>query len=205
VPIVQLNALSLGDKLGELVNASLDAASENNEAAVVIFPDVVTAEQVVALINALCSCPSGRWYRTDDGVDPDPSGNLHLVGLRWVLKESTSVNYVLGFATLNTMPFTRHSPFTALFVRIKEQKRTPSHKEDGRVQVHLADLDSTFPSQKAHDRVTEETKKHRAKMVEATRAPAARARVTFSLSAADANNLCAPKRVALEKEEVKQK
>jgi hypothetical protein len=205
VPIVQLNALSLGDKLGDLVNASLDAASENNEAAVVIFPGVVTAEQVVALINALCACPSGRWYRTDDGVDPDPAGTLHLVGLRWVLKESTSVNYVLGFATLDTMPFTRHSPFTALFLRIKEKKRTPSNKEDGRVQVHLADLDSTFPSQKAHDKVTEETKKHRAKLVESTHAPGARARVTFSLSANAASNLCAAKKVVLEKQEAKQK
>src|SRR5437588_505053 len=78
--IVLLDALSRGDKLGEFVNANLDAASENNEAAVIIFPEIVSADQIVALINTLCSCPTGRWYRTDDGIDPDPSGDLHLVG-----------------------------------------------------------------------------------------------------------------------------
>jgi hypothetical protein len=81
-----------------------------------------------------------------------------LIGLRWVLKDDTAVNYVLGFASIPSMPLTRQSPFTALFLRIKDEKRTPSDLEDGRVQVHLADLDSTFGSQAAHDKVLELTK-----------------------------------------------
>ena len=201
MPIVQLNALTLGNKLGSLLNATLDAASEGHEAAVVIFPDITTGAQIVEVVNALCNCPSGRWYRTDDGIDPDPKGNLHLVGLRWILKESTSVNYVLGFANIDTMSFTRQSPFMALFLRIKEEKRTDKHQEDGRVQVHLADLDSTFRPQAVHDLVWEQTKKHRKKFVDADKSAGARARVTFAFSADTAAKLCPPKKVALVKAE----
>jgi len=65
-----LNALKLGEQLGSLISASLDAASEAHEAAVVIFPDITTEGDVVEVINSLCRCPSGRWHRTDDGIDP---------------------------------------------------------------------------------------------------------------------------------------
>jgi hypothetical protein len=200
LPIVQLNALAEGARLGNLLNAHLDVASDSHEAAVIILPDITKECHIIELVNNLCSNPSGRWYRTDDGIDPDPSGALCLVGLRWVLKTGTSVNYVLGFAPLPTMPFTRQSPFTALFLRIKEHKRTPAHREEGRVQVHLADLDSTFYPQERHDQVWELTKKARANQVEPNMTRAARARVTFALPEGCVNALCQPKHVAIEKE-----
>jgi hypothetical protein len=201
LPIIQLRALFEGQELGGLLNAHLDAASDVYEAAALIFPDVNTAPEVVELVNALCSDRSGRWYRTDSGIDPDPSGILRLIGLRWVLKEDKHVNFVLGFASLDTMPFTRQSPFTALFLRIREQKRTPARREDGRVQVHLADLDSMFHPQAQHDQVWELTRKHRANSVEPRMTAAARARVTFSVSNEAARSLCAGRIVALENEE----
>lgn len=201
LPIVQLNALAEGTSLGSLLNAHLDAASDSHEAAVIILPDITEESHVIAVVNALCADVSGRWYRTDDGIDPDPSGRLSLVGLRWVLKTGTSVNYVLGFSPLVTMPFTRQSPFTALFLRIKEHKRTPAHREEGRVQVHLADLDSTFHPQERHDQVWELTKKARENQVEPNMTKAARARVTFALSADSANQLCQARHVPIEKEE----
>ncbi|GEM_PF-1752497 len=200
LPIVQLRALSEGNQLGGQLNSHLDDASDSHEAVAIIFPDVVTPQDIVALVNALCSDPSGRWYRTDDGIDPDESGALRLIGLRWILKGGTSVNYVLGFASLATMPLTRRSPFTALFLRVKEEKRTPAHREDGRVQVHLADLDSTFHPQLVHDRIWEQTKATRANHVEPQMTSAARARVTFSVSPEAAANLCPAKTVTLEKD-----
>jgi hypothetical protein len=199
LPIVQLEALAEGERLGGLLNTYLDAAGEGHEAAVVIFPDVNGEQEVVALVNALCSDPSGRWYRTDDGIDPDPAGVLSLIGLRWILKSNASVNYVLGFSSLKTMPFTRQSPFTALFLRINEIKRTPPDREDGRVQVHLADLDSKFYPQATHDKVWELTKKKRANHVEPGLTAAARARVTFSVSPEAAQQLCPSKKVLREK------
>jgi hypothetical protein len=71
-------------------------------------------------------------------------------------------------------------PFTALFLRLIETKRTPLHRENGLVQVYLADLDSTLHPQKMHDHVWELTKRYRANRVEPQFAAAARARVTFS-------------------------
>ncbi len=199
LPIVQLAALSEGEQLGGLLNTHLDAAGDGHEAAVVILPDVNGEQEIVTLVNILCSDPSGRWYRTDDGIEPEPSGNLSLIGLRWILKGGASVNYVLGFSSLKTMPFTRQSPFTALFLRIKEKKRTPADLEDGRVQVHLADLDSTFHPQERHDQVWALTKKVRANHVEQHLTAAAKARVTFSVSTKAAELLCPPKKVAREK------
>jgi hypothetical protein len=195
-----LNALTEGVKLGALLNAQLDAAGESHEAAVVILPDVNTEDEIVALVNALCSDPSGRWYRTEDGISPDPDGKLSLVGLRWILSNDTHVNYVLGFGSIKSMPLTRQSPFTAIFLRIKDEKMTPLHREDGRIQVHLADLDSKLPSQTAHDELLELTKIYRANRVEPNMLPVARARVTFAVSPGAAETLCVPRRVRIEKD-----
>jgi hypothetical protein len=151
LPIVQLKALEQGARLPELLNTQLDAAAERNEAVAIIFPDVVTSSDIVQLTNLLCADPARRWYRTDAEIAPDEAGVLGLIGIRWVLTSDKSVNYVLGFANIDTMPQTRRSPFTALFLRVCEEKRTPSHKEDGRIQVHLADLDSLLTPQAVHD------------------------------------------------------
>jgi hypothetical protein len=197
-PIVKLEALNDGEQLGPNLSAYLDAASENHEASAIILPDVVGQQDIVKLVNLLCADPEQRWYRTEDGIDKDPSGKLTFVGLRWILKSGASVNYVLGFTDIETMPQTRRSPFTVLFLRIKEDKRTEERREDGRMQVHLADLDSTFTPQKIHDTVAEATKKTRKNLVEPHLNLAARARVTFSIATAEAHELCAPRIVKLE-------
>ena len=199
MPVVILSALEQGKSLGKLINDSLDSAAESHEAAVVIFPDIITASQIVDLINILCDCDSGRWYRTDDGIDPDPTKASSLVGLRWVLPSGESVNYALGFASIDTMSFTRHSPFTAIFLRIRDEKRTPKHKEDGKVQVHLADLDSTYTPQSVHDMVWKKTEEYRARLVEKEKSYRAKAKVTFALPLDEAKRLCKPKTVKLEK------
>jgi hypothetical protein len=200
-PIVKLHALSEENQLGPTLNSYLDAASKSNEAAAIIFPDIVTPQDIITLVNCLCADPSGRWYRTEDGITKDPSGSLTFIGLRWVLQSGTSVNYVLGFSDIDTMPQTRRSPFTALFLRITDEKRTPAHREDGRVQVHLADLDSTFHPQAVHDYVSEATKQTRSNQVESHLTLAARARVTFSIATTMAHTLCQPRSVILEKDE----
>lgn len=199
LPIIQLDALSQTN-LAELINAQLDAASESHEAAVIIFPGVDSERQVVDLINNLCASPSARWYWTTDGIDAHSDDGIRVIGLRWILSSGSSVNYVLGFSSLPTMPLTRQSPFTAIFLRIKEEKRTPPHREDGRIQVHLADLDSTFHPQERHDQITELTKAYRANRVEPHMRPVARARVTFAVGKDEAARLCDSRRVVIEKE-----
>jgi hypothetical protein len=196
LPIVQLRALEEGQNLSRLLNTQLDAASKRNEAAAIIFPDIRTPQEIVALVNLLCDDPNQRWYWTKDGIEQSDSASL--IGLRWILPKGKSVNYVLGFAPISTMPQTRQSPFTALFLRIKDDKRTPSHRENGLVQVHLADLDSTFHPQALHDEVWELTRKTRGLHVEDHMSLAARARVTFSVSSEAANALRNPKTVIIE-------
>ncbi len=181
LPIVQLGALAEGNRLGSLLSMQLDVASRSHEAAALIFPDITTQDGIVALVNALCDDPSGRWYRTDESVDANESAPMSLIGLRWVLTEDKSVNLVLGFAPLETMPLTRQAPFTTLFLRIVDEKRTPSQREDGRIQVHLADLDSTYHPQERHDKIWDLTKQMRANQVELHMTTAARARNLFSI------------------------
>lgn len=198
LPIVVPEALRQGKDLGGFLNANLDAAAESHEAAAVIMPDVKSEEDIVALVNALCSDPSERWYWTDDGVSPDPAGAVKLIGLRWVLKSNESVNYVLGFAAVKSMPFTRQSPFFAIFLRIKDHKMTPIEREGGRVKVHLADLDSRLESQALHNEYLELTKPYRKNRVEPHMLPVARAKVTFAISPEVAKGLCAPRKVEIE-------
>jgi hypothetical protein len=200
LPIVIPEALKEGKSLGAFLNANLDAAAESHEAAAIIMPDVRTERDVVALVNALCSDPSGRWYWTNDGVSPDPDGAVRLIGLRWVLKSNESVNYVLGFAAIKSMPFTRQSPFAAIFLRIKDHKMTKVEREDGRIKVHLADLDSRLESQELHDEYLLLTKPYRANRVEPQFLPVARAKVTFAVSPEAAEALCPPRKVEIEAE-----
>ena len=197
LPIVIPEAMK-GESLGGFLNANLDAAGESHEAAVVIFPYVKTEADIATLVNDLCSDPSGRWYWTDDGISPDPGGAVRLIGLRWVLKSDKSVNYVLGFAAVKSMPFTRQSPFAAIFLRIKDDKRTSIEREEARIKVHLADLDSRLETQALHDKYLELTKPYRKNRVEPHMLPVARAKVTFAVSPEAANALCPPKRVEIE-------
>ena len=194
LPIVQLDALTTPD-LAEFLNAQLDAAARTHEAVALIFPDVSSPEDVVALCNRLCEDPSGRWYRAaaDDGA----AGDLALIALRWVLPTGRSVNHVLGFAPLATTPATRRGPFTALVLRVLDEKRTPARQEDGRVQVHLADLDSGIRPQELHDRVWEATKQKKSLHVEPHLAVGARARVTFSVPAELRAHLADAREVAI--------
>lgn len=195
LPIVQLDALATPD-LPQLLNAQLDAAARSHEAVLLIFPDIDTADGVVALCNRLCEDPAGRWYRADIGAS-DAGTGIAMIALRWVLPSAASVNHVLGFAPLPTSPATRRSPFTALVVRLVDQKRTPERKEDGRIQVHLADLDSGIRPQELHDRVWAATQKKKASYVEPHLADTARARVTFSVPIDVAQNLCAAREVGI--------
>jgi len=192
LPIVQLDALTTPDLAGFL-NAQLDAAARSHEAVALIFPDVETADDVVELCNRLCEDPSGRWYRATS----DASRDVTLIALRWVLPGGQSVNHVLGFAPLATTPATRRAPFTSLVLRVVGDKRTAARQEDGRVQVHLADLDSGIRPQELHDRVWEATRQKKALHVEPHLAAAARARVTFSVPADVGARLVEPRTVEI--------
>lgn len=195
VPIVQLGALSHGDSLDEVLNEQLDAVAEHHEAAVLIFPDVVRDADIARLVALLCEGKSGRWYRTEHAKSDNEA--VKLVELRWILPSGNSVNLVLGFSSLPTMPVTRRSPFTAMFFRLKDRKRQKEEREDGRMIVHLADLDSTFRPQKWHDIVWERTKAMKKLYVQPELGFAARAKITFTIAADAAKNLPKPRQTTI--------
>ena len=192
LPIVQLDALTTAE-LPQFLNVQLDAAARSHEAVALIFPDITTAADIVALCNRLCEDPCGRWYRVESGS----ANGLALIGLRWVLASGSSVNHVLGFAPVPTAPATRRAPFTALVLRVADANRTPSKHEDGKVQVHLADLDSGLRPQELHDRVWRATETKKAMFVEPALAAGARARVTFSIPTDVGEQLCPAREVTV--------
>lgn len=178
------------DDLGTRLTVHLDGISASNgEAAQVVLPSVRTAEDVVGLINALCK--NERWYWNEVAWDQGTPTSL-LVGLRWILPSNLSVNHVLGFANLDTLPVTRRSPFTTLVLRTIDHKRSEIKTEGGRQQVHLADMDSTLYPQSKHDQVWDATKKLKRQFVQENGPlwAAARARVTFALPLELRSKLC---------------
>ncbi|MCH8344300.1 MAG: hypothetical protein IH983_09945 [Planctomycetes bacterium] len=199
VPFVELDALSTPD-LGDVLNTRLDAASNCHEAVMFIFPDIGTPEGVVDLVNRLCS--NQRWYCTNDRLEPAPEDTC-LVGLRWILPSDKSVNHVLGFAPFSTMPLTRRGPFVGLVLRIGDRLRArpPRKLENGRVQVHLADMDSLTPRQERHDQMWEQTEANKDLYVEPELALAAKAHVTFSLPLELNCHLVEPKSVIIVEEQ----
>jgi hypothetical protein len=180
------------DDLGERLAVHLDGITKSNgEAAQVVFPSVHTAADAVSLVNALCK--SKRWYWDEVPFDDGNQTSL-LIGLKWILPSNISVNYVLGFSTLETMPVTRHSPLTTLVLRTSDHKRSEGKSDLGRVQVHLADMDSGLYPQSRHDSVWEATKKAKRLFVEENGPlwAAARARVTFAVPLSLRDHLCPP-------------
>lgn len=178
------------DDLGKRLTVHLDGiAASKGEAAQVVLPSVRSADDAVELVNALCK--SDRWY-WNEVPWKDGTPTAFLVGLRWILPSNTSVNYVLAFSDLETMPITRRSPFTTLVLRTSDHKRTRIELDNGRQQVHLADMDSGLYPQERHDQVVEATMKLKRQFVQENGPlwSAARARITFAIPFDMKSKLC---------------
>jgi len=173
------------------INGTLTRASRSFEGVILIFPGIETQQDLIRLINHVCGDKSWYWTQITWNQENEKSG---LVGLRWILPDGKSVNLVLGFAPLSSMPLTRRAPFTALILRVQKEKRSPKPwvLEDDRMQVHLADLDSQIESARIHEQIWELTKKYRKNIVEAELTSAARARITFSFPLELMEHLCQP-------------
>lgn len=188
------HALSRTD-LAKFLNEILDLAASQREAALIMFPDVFGPHDIVTLINALCA--DSRWYWADQREDGQPDTST-LVGLRWKLPGGDSVNHVLGFAEIDSMPLTRRAPITALVMRIRDDKRTGKKKENGLIQVHLADMDPGVPEEAKFKRLWAKTEDLKRRLVAQQDAHAARARVTFAIEKEVARLLARPTIVTTE-------
>lgn len=186
--------------IGETLCVRLDAAAPQYEAVQFIFPDIETPEQIAHLVNNLCI--SDRWYLSDRDQGIPPEGS-RLVSLRWILPSNKSVNHVLGFAPFATTPLTRRAPFVSLALRVHDELRAikPINErklEDGRVQVHLADMESGLEGDSLK-RWWDRTEIAKQQHVEPHLLPAARARITFCLTDNIEANFVEPRNVQVEK------
>lgn len=148
------------------------------EAVQFILPRVQSPEDAIQLLSNLGAHP--RWYTTSI---PNEQGDEDLVGLRWRLPGGRYVSWVLGFAPLETMPFTRRAPYTALFMRMKAPEfHDPDRPtEDDLLAVHLADVPHRLSSESLLQKWWRNTRQTKTELLAGELTSAARARVTFSL------------------------
>jgi hypothetical protein len=159
------------------------------EAADVIFPGITGVAGVTELILQLCG--SKQWgcreLEPSEGIDDSVS-----IGLRWYLPGQRWMSWVLGFADLSTMPFTRRAPVTAISLRTAPPGPAPrwayelgaESKSDSRdltatvCPVHLADM-QTFEDERKVAEWWSATKKSVKRKIGA--GPSSKAALTFSL------------------------
>lgn len=183
------------------LNAFLDGAHLKAEAVLLVFPDVKTLADLTGLIRALCASP--RWHCVELTTD-DLANKALLLGLRWRLPDDKYINYVLGFASFEEMPRTRHAPYTAMILRTGPTGRAPAiaykhgvnPKDDLRanepppIPVHLADMPDLLPTEEDVARVWRQTTQLKGRELTGDAfSEAARAKVTFSLPASARDEL----------------
>lgn len=177
-----------GSVVGEL-GPLLREPPKELEALQVVFPEesLNSVEGVVNLVNDLCQSESWYWEEVDI---PNEYRDEHLlVGLRWKIPSTDCVSWVLGFADIETMPFTRRAPFLALAFRTKpapEDDNDPS-------RAHLAHMTTPFEEQEKHDAVWAKTEERRGELLKGELEHAAKARVAFCLPRETTARLCQPK------------
>jgi hypothetical protein len=178
-------------KIVSVVQTFLESTVGKAEAAQVIFPDIARAEDIIDLTNALCA--TGKWFCSE--VESAEAKQTLLIGLRWLLPDEQHLNWVLGFANLDSMPLTRRSPYTALILRPGAPGRVPSIAQDkpnevkerrldrGKIPVHLADMETQSKirdeSLKGMWGATQRKKKER--IANDQMGHAAKAKITFSI------------------------
>lgn len=162
------------DGLAQRLQPILEAAAGTAEALQIILPGVATAERIVDVINILCRHPSWYWEKIPS-TQADASG-CFLLGLRWSLPSEGARSWTLGFAPIDSMPFTRRfvgAPFSALVFRTI----TPPPDEKLPGVVHLAYM----PTLGAPESYWAKTSKLKSELVGDAFPDAAKAKVTFSL------------------------
>lgn len=165
-------------ELASIVTDLLIEQMERVEIVQLVFPHIKTELDLVGLLNALCRKEAGWYWEEIQGGDEIWA----LVGLRWILPGSDHVAWTVGFGPFGFLPVTRRSPLTSIVVRVTTTKRSENTLDtNGRMPVHLADMDDLLPSQSARDKLTRATSEAKSIYLNGSSTEAARARVTFKV------------------------
>lgn len=133
----QVVAERLDDVLFALVVDSAMRGIGSADVMMLVFPYVRDDAALADLVGQLVGLPD--WWWEDRSR---PQDRVVRVGLRWLLPDRAHVSWVLGFAPMPWVPFTRRAPATALVMRVQTDAHTvPAEEpEDGLRGVHLAHM-----------------------------------------------------------------
>lgn len=161
------------------INETLIEASNQSDcdAAILVFPEVETLDDLVGLFNVLCEHDS--WSSREDKF-PDKSQGGHDrigVGIRWVMP-CKSESFALGFGPFGFMPPTRRSPYTAITLPVCEKG---VHRKGDSAERHLCDMANDIWTLDKFNDLWSKTEKMKAEEVSEFDSNAAKAKVTFSI------------------------
>lgn len=154
---------TLGADANEIVGGA--GSADNVEAVLLLFPSVRSVEDLATLIGTLCAHDAWTW------VEIDPAGDgLVRVGLRWAVPDTDLVSWVLAFGDIESQPYTRRSPVTALTIRTRPPANDFGGLDLAKINAHL--------DQPVYDRFMAATKRDKAMLLNGEFEDGARARVT---------------------------
>jgi hypothetical protein len=191
--IVVAGAQLDADRVADL-NLAIGAVAVQSEMISIHFPDITTPEQIASLTAELARHPD--WNCVEVTLEEGHPAEIVLVGVRWAMPDTHNSAFALGFANIETMPFTRRGPSTSLLFRLGDPGLVPGIVFDdpdevtkrkldaGRIPVHLADLDPGLPNSVATKKYWRATEQAKTKKLEKDALRGiAKAKMTFSLPA----------------------
>lgn len=135
--VFDLNDEALGEKIDHLLINLVE--NQKIEVAQIIFKKTISPEDVVRLINRLCT--EGSWYWKKIEIENKSRFPHLLVGLRWMLPSRKRPMWTLGFSPFEPMPVTRkfvRAPFSAIAFRPSDPE---DFKDDSKNKgMHIADM-----------------------------------------------------------------
>ena len=176
-----------------IVDDALNHSAEEGVVAILVFPELRTAEDIARLIDVLAA--GERWRVTLPPRGDHPYDDA-LVGLWWTTPAGDKTS-VMGLAPLGEMPVTRRAPHVALIAWCGPHlnEHTPPTAREGEVGLVSMPLPEVLRDPEAYKAAW---KKTRADVRAATSFPrdgAARPHLAFSLPAALRERI-APRAVA---------
>lgn len=166
-----------GEEVEVIQETLTEAASDDVDAVILIFPEVELLADLVGLINLLNQHEA--WSCAEDKhPDSSAAGRPRVgLGMRWKMPCDTS-SFALGFGPFGFLPPTRRSPYTAITLPVCKKG---VHREGDPSERHLCDMANDLWTGEQFDKLWAGTSALKAKLIESNDNEAAKAKVTFAL------------------------
>jgi hypothetical protein len=161
-----------GDAVDKTISDAIDA--EGTSTISLIFPSVVTVDDLLHLIEELASC--SLIFLEERSLFED------YVCLAFRVRLGTKVSWVSGFGNFDFFPITRQSPYTEIAFRVKPRPDyTIVLKSAPENVLHLADLSMPGFKRSTFERMWQSSLDHTANLLGHSPDLKSAAKTTFSL------------------------